>query len=71
MINDYISDNSIQKLLYEYIIVYEYILLSNLICIYIYIYTYILNKLYPSQYFNGINVVSTLWINVQITFIRR
>ena len=42
-INDHISDNSIKKnikftfTVYEYLIVYEYILLSNLIYIYIYI----------------------------------
>ena len=43
-INDHISDNSIQIditfrfTIYEYIIVYEYVLLSNLIYMYIYIY---------------------------------
>ena len=42
-INDHISDNSIKMnikftfTVYEYLIVYEYILLSNLIYIYIYI----------------------------------
>ena len=43
-INDHISDNSVQInikfifTVYEYIIVYEHILLSNFIYIYIYIY---------------------------------
>ena len=50
-INDHISDNSIKKnikftfTVYEYLIVYEYILLSNLIYIYI-LYIYVLYILY-------------------------
>ena len=50
-INDHISDNSIKMnikftfTVYEYLIVYEYILLSNLIYIYI-LYIYVLYILY-------------------------
>ena len=52
-INDHISDNSIKMnikftfTVYEYLIVYEYILLSNLIYIYIlYIYMYYIYYIY-------------------------